>query len=116
MGPLSESEDSEELELEAGEEGVVFVSVGAGRGTGSSLRESGGWEGRNERGTSRRGEGGRKCLLCVTVFVEGVRESGVGAVVDSQMDVPTFDSWGAAYRQAVASPVYTYPHEEEDCP
>lgn len=70
----------EELELEAGEEALVFVSVAAGRGVVSSLRGGGGCEVRNDRGTWRRGEGGRKDLLCVTVLVEGVRESG-GAVM-----------------------------------
>lgn len=81
MGPSSESEDVEELESEAGEE--ALVSVVAGRGAVSSLRGGGGCEVLNDRGTSRRGEGGRKCLLCVTVFVEGVRDS-VGAVGYSQ--------------------------------
>lgn len=61
MGPLSESEDVEELESEAGEE--ALVSVIAGWGAVSSLRGAGGCEVLNDRGTSRRGEGGRKCLL-----------------------------------------------------
>lgn len=68
------------MELDAGEEGEVLISVVAKEGAASSLRGGGGCEVRNERGTSRRGEEGRKCLLCVTVFVDGVRESG-GAVV-----------------------------------
>jgi hypothetical protein len=69
----------EELELDAGDEREVLISVVAGSGGVSSLRGGGGCEVLNERGTSRRGEGGRKCLLWVIVFVEGVRESG-GAV------------------------------------
>jgi len=58
IGPASESDVDEELELEAGDEGEVVVSVVAARGAVSSLREGGGWEFRNERWTAARGDGG----------------------------------------------------------
>lgn len=63
----------EELESEAGEE--ALVSVVTGMEAVSSLRGCCCCGVLNDRGTSRRGEGGRKCLLCVTVLVEGVLDS-----------------------------------------
>lgn len=56
----------------------------------SSFRGGRGCEGLKERGTSRRGEGGRKCLLCVTVFADGVRD---GAVLSSQKHSYSLRNW-----------------------
>jgi hypothetical protein len=71
---VSESEEELDVVLDAGED--TADSVVAGRGAMSNLREDGALEVRKERWTGWRGEGGRKCLLCVTVFVDGVRDNG----------------------------------------